>query len=416
MIKKLQTRFVFLTMSALFAVLFVIITGINAVNYNSVIEDIDRLLVHLSENEGTFPEFKREPPVKNDKTPRPFDSYPSMETPYETRYFSVLLERDTGHIMEYDMAHIASVDYKNAEDYALKALQKAKTTGFIDRFRYLKNEEKGTLRIIFMDCGRILDAVRNFLLISTGIALAGFVIVTMIIIYFSNRIIRPLSESYEKQKRFITDASHELKTPLTIINADADILEMEYEDNEWITDIKKQTKRLTELTNNLMLLSRMEESEHRMQKVDFPISETVTEAALSFQALAQTQNKLLHTFIEPMLTFCGDSKGISQLTAILLDNALKYSPENSTITLTLEQKNKLIRLSVSNRTTNQLPRRNLNLLFDRFYRADSSRNSAIKGYGIGLSIAKAVVTAHNGKIKVISPTETEIQIIAQFPI
>ena len=442
MIKKLQMKFIVLTMSALFAVLFIIITGMNIVNYRSVVSEADDILAVLAQNEGTFPEFKKDPPASENADDNDFDKIPfkdlepdeerepdslpgnepkelpkdmSIETPYESRYFSVLLKKESKDVIQVETGRIASVDSEDAIEYAKEVLESEKEKGFMDNFRYICQEEAENIRITFLDCGSRLDSVQNFLLISIAISCFGFIIVTLIIMFFSNRIIRPISESYEKQKRFITDAGHEIKTPLTIINADADILEMDVGENEWIDDIHKQTKRLTELTNNLVLLTRMEESESTVPKIEFPISDVVTEAALSFQALAQTQHKHLVLNIQPMLSIRGDSKGIHQLVTLLLDNAVKYSPKQTEISLSLEQKNKSIQIIVTNISATPLSRENLNLLFDRFYRADSSRNFSTGGYGIGLSVAKAIVMSHSGKIRAVSEDGETLQIQISLP-
>ena len=182
--------------------------------------------------------------------------------------------------------------------------------------------------------------------------------------FFSARIVKPFSENYEKQKQFITDAGHELKTPLTIIDADAEVLEMDIGQNEWLSDIQEQTKRLEQLTNSLIQLARMEE-QPRMEKIEFPISDLVEETAETFQALAKTHNKNLTTHIQPMLSMTGDEKAIRQLVTILMDNAVKYSDEGGTISLTLEKQKNLIKLSVLN-TAKLIPRESLTHLFDRF--------------------------------------------------
>ena len=169
-------------------------------------------------------------------------------------------------------------------------------------------------------------------------ALSGYLISFFIILFFSGKIVRPVAESHEKQKRFITDAGHEIKTPLTIIKADVDILEMELGENEWLSDIQKQANRLTSLTNDLVYLSRMEETNNSIQMIEFPLSDVVSETASSFQALAQTQGKLFQCNIQPMISFTGNEKALQQLTNILLDNALKYSPTGGTVSITLKGK------------------------------------------------------------------------------
>ena len=169
------------------------------------------------------------------------------------------------------------------------------------------------------------------------------------------------------------------------------------DDNEWIQDIRAQTKRLTALTKDLIYLSRMEEEKPQVQNIDFPLSDVITEAAQPFRSLAKVQEKTFTVDVEPMLNLCGDEKAITQLVSILLDNALKYSDEHGTISLKAHARGKNICIEVFN-TAESVDTSELGRLFDRFYRADKSRNSETGGYGIGLSIAKAVVEAHKGRI------------------
>ena len=242
----------------------------------------------------------------------------------------------------------------------------------------------------------MLAGFEAVLFTSAGISAVGLIAVFLLILLLSGRVIRPVCAAYEKQKRFITDAGHELKTPLTIIDADAALLAMEYGKNEWLDDICIQAKRLSTLTNDLIYLSCMEET-GKMELIELPISDLVSETASSFQALAVTQNKTFILDIQPMLTCCGNDKGIRQLISILLDNALKYSGDRGAIRLQLEKRGCFISLTVSN-SADSISEETVSSMFDRFYRADPSRNSSIHGYGIGLSIARAVVNAHRGKI------------------
>ena len=238
---------------------------------------------------------------------------------------------------------------------------------------------------------------QNFLVTSFFVSIFGVSTVFILVVLLSKRAIEPVAESYEKQKRFITDAGHEIKTPLTIIDADTSILEMEYGENEWLDDIQVQTKRLAGLTNDLIYLSRMEEKQTKTTMIEFPFSEVISEEAQSFQGLAKVKGKNFMVDIEPMLSLKGDEKTIRQLISILLDNAVKYCTEQGQIRLTAAHKGKNIILSIYN-TSQPLTKENIDHLFDRFYRTDESRNSKTGGYGIGLSVAKAAVEAHHGKI------------------
>ncbi|MBQ8408713.1 MAG: GHKL domain-containing protein [Clostridia bacterium] len=402
MIKKLKYRFVILSMTSLLILLAIMTIAMNIINYSSIVSSTDDILTLLSHNRGRFPGFEadNESSVIIDQKPIPNNDLPphmSPEVPYESRFFSVLLSED-GSVLFTDVSHIASIDAKQAEIYARLALSNNRDRAFIDTYRYIKRTENNAIRIIFLDCEQRIESFERFLYTSIIIALAGFIIVFFIIFFFAERIIRPISESYEKQKRFITDAGHEIKTPLTVINTNIDILEMEIGKNESLSDIQQQTKRLTKLTNDLVSLTRMEETGNSIPMIEFPISEVVATASEDFRALATAQNKAFDIQVQPLLTVKGNDSSITHLVSILLDNALKYSPANSEINLNLYEHNRSIVLQVINQTKMHIEESELNRVFERFYRLDSSRNSQTGGNGIGLSIARAIVSAHGGKI------------------
>lgn len=399
MIKKLRIRFVLLSMSVLLAVLVVVIGGINIANYASTVQEADQVLDLLEDNQGRFP------------MGRPGGKF-SPELAFESRYFTVLLD-STGQAVFADLGNIAAVDRDNAISMAKQAARENDRSGFLGHYRYRNIDEGNMRRIIILDCGRKLFAFRQFLTASVLISLAGFLVVLVIVAALSGRVVRPFAESYEKQKQFITDAGHELKTPLTIIGADADILQMEQGESEWLSDIQKQVKHLTALTNDLVFLTRMEEAGRTIPRLPFALSDVVAETAASFQALAQNKNFTIS--IQPGLSMTGDEKSIAQLVGLLLDNALKYSPAGGSVSLTLEKSGRQNKLCVYNTTADPLPQERLELLFERFYRADASRNSATGGHGIGLSVAKAIVTAHGGKIQASSADGQSLLITVLLP-
>lgn len=412
MIKRLKIKFIILSMTSLFILLSAIIMGMNLLNYNAVVNEADEILVLLSQNKGRFPDIPETPGnIEENRLP----PHMSMELPYESRYFSVLIN-SSGGIIQTETSRIASVDTTQAIEYANHVLSKDNTNGFVNDFRFVRYTEGNNIRITFLDCGRKLDSFNQFLFISLGMALAGLIVVFFVIFFLAGRIIQPIAESYEKQKRFITDAGHEIKTPLTIINANVDILEMELGKNECIEDIQQQIRRLTSLTNDLVYLARMEESENSIQMIEFPISEVVYETVAPFKTLAQTRGIEFICNIQPLLSMKGNDKAIQQLVSILMDNALKYSPAGGTITLDMAKQGRLLCLSVSNTTEAEISNKNLSQVFDRFYRSDTSHNSEAGGYGIGLSIAKAIVTAHGGKIQALTKDNNSFQITAAFSI
>lgn len=409
MISKLKTRFILLSMAALLTLLVVIIAVMNIINYTTVVQEADNVLSMLSNNEGKFPESFGVDKEKFDKRPL------SPEIPFESRFFSIQFDNSM-NVVFTDIGQIASVDKQEALNYGKNALKKTKEVGFINNFRYIKKQDDRGVRITFLDCGRKLDAFNSFLVTSLLVSLMGYLIITVFIIFFAGKITKPIAESYNKQKRFITDASHEIKTPLTIIGANVDVLEMELGENEGLKDIKQQTERLTDLTNDLVYLSRMEEVEKPINMIDFPVSDLVYETAHSFLTLAEAENKDIVMNIEPMLTMKGDFKSIEKLVSILMNNAIKYSPIESKILLNLSSKGKQLFLSIENQTIHPVKKEKLEYIFDRFYRSDESRNSETGGHGIGLSMAKAIVAAHNGKVFAWTNEEYSFGITAIFSI
>ena len=415
MIRKLRWKFIAAAMLSLLLVLGSLIALINVLNYRSLVQEADETLDVLSESEEPTPlrpgfaaETPAEPDFRKWSQRRAF----SGERQYQMRYFSVTFFED-GEAPALDLRSIVTVDEETAVSMAQAAADKGRETGFSGNYRYRAVRQENGTRWIFLNRERELSTFRGFLLTSCIISLAGFVMVFLLLTLLSSRIVRPIAQSYEKQKQFITDAGHELKTPITIIRADADVIGEDLPESEWVTDIRNQTDRLSTLTNELIYLSRMEEGA-KPQAVDFPLSEIVQEEAAPFTALALTKETTFTLEIQPMLSLHGDEKAIRKLVSILLDNAMKYTPEQGDIELSLKKSGKQIRLAVTN-TANNVEKGSADRLFDRFYRADASRNSETGGFGLGLSIAKAVTEAHRGKIRAFSADGTSLTVEAVFP-
>lgn len=471
MIRKLRKKLIAVSMVSLCIVLFCIFGFVGLLNYRKMVSDADHTLSILADNDGTFPEPKNDEPDHAGKLPDAKDpsqpdpssqdagsassasdssanSDPSANTdpgnlkssgksgktsalpeskqpsgnpkdspelPFESRYFSVLLDSNDASVLSTDTGMIAAVDEDTAAAYATSIFKSEKTKGFLHSYRYTTVTSDSGTRVIFLDCQRTLSSFHTLVFTSVSVCLIGMLLVLLLMFLLSGYIIKPFIENHEKQKQFITDAGHELKTPLTIINADAEILEMDYGSNEWLADIQEQTKHLTSLTNNLITLSRMEEERTRLQMIDFPFSDVVEETVQSFQALARTQNKTFETSIQPMISLYGDEKSLTQIVSILLDNAMKYSTPEGEISLCLEKAGNNVKLSVYN-TADSIDREQLPHLFDRFYRTDKSRNSETGGYGLGLSIAAAVVNTHKGKITATTQDEHSLLITVTLPL
>ena len=218
------------------------------------------------------------------------------------------------------------------------------------------------------------------------------------VLLFSRRAIDPVVKASERQKQFITDASHELKTPITVISTSLKLLEMETGEQKWINKAKGQTDKLTALVNDLVTLSRMDEEQSPLHMQDFPVSDAVSETAESFRALAADRGHALEIAVAPAVTYRGDEYAVRQLCSILLDNACKYTAADAPIRFTLEKGKKGIVIRTENACDN-ISEQDTKMLFDRFYRADPSRNAATGGFGIGLSIARSIAEGHGGSIK-----------------
>ncbi len=414
MIRKLRIKLIIASMISLFTVLLIVMGTISLLNYRGVIEDADQILGILAENDGSFPDIPGAGERPPDNDPRKKERLLSPELPYESRYFSVFLNQ-SGQPIATNTGKIKAVDTSTAIAYAQSIWESGRTSGFLGNYRYMVYAVQDETHMLFLDCSRNLATLRSF--IRTGIlaSLAGLVSVLLLLLLLSGRIVKPFLRNDERQKQFITDASHELKTPLTIIDADAEILQMDLGENEWLQDIRTQTTRLADLTSALILLARMDEGQPQARMIEFPLSDVAAETADTFQALAKTKEKQLDVSIEPMITMCGDENAIRQLITILLDNAIKYSAPHGQIHLTLTKQRNGIQLGVYN-TVEHIARQALEHLFDRFYRADQSRNSETGGHGLGLSIALAIVTAHKGKIFASTKDKKSLQITAIFPL
>ena len=420
MIRQLRKKFIIVAMSSILAVLAVIIVSLNVVNYRNMVSRADRILQMLSENDGHFP---KNFPGKEQPPEEPADAMPrqqktkdlsdnqenfrglSVETPYDTRFFSVKLD-GKGEVVSVDTGRIAAVKTDEAVGYAQtvwdQTSRKSQKTGFLGDYRYISQvaEATGECRVIFVDCSKERDSFRNLMITSLGVSALGMIAVFILVYIFSRRVFLPVEESYRKQKQFVTDASHELKTPLTIISANVDLLEMEGEKNQWTASIRNQVKRLRNLTEQMVTLSRLEE-EQAPVFVKCNLSEIVTDTATVFEPLILAEEKQLETEIAADIVCMGEEEKLRQMVSLLLDNALKYSSEKGEIRVKLSaHKNGRVCLTLWNTVGEEsgiAPGRQ-DMLFERFYRTDGSRNSRTGGSGIGLSVVKAIAELHGGKI------------------
>ncbi len=324
------------------------------------------------------------------------DNVINEETPFESRYFSVTLSQDGAYISS-NLDNIASVTEEDAISYATTLYTKGSTDGMYEDFAYRRTNVDGNIMYIFLDCKRDLSSFRSFLLISILVMVAGLTLVFLLSYVLSRIVLKPVFESYEKQKRFITDASHELKTPVAIIKANTEVIEMESGESEWTHSITKQANRLTSLTEKMVLLSRMDEGDFNKDFVNINISNLFGEICESYEPIAVKMNKKYDVNIEEGIVIKGDESNLTQMMSLLMDNAFKYSDEegNINVSLAVSGRNKVLKVR---NTVDNISEGSHDELFERFYRRDKSRNSKTGGSGIGLSVVQAIAESHKGTI------------------
>ena len=393
MIYSLQKKFITIcgiALSSLLVIIFLLIGIFSTVQLNSV---MDQLTDRISSNGGRFPN-KLDSGRLNKDEKRPFMGFITEETRFSTRYFSATFDSD-GNLLSVNTESISSVNEAEAAEYGIKALKKSRERGWISSFRYKAVSTNGSTTVTFVDASMNISMTFSTVLTVCGVLFASFLAVFLLILFFSKRAVKPIAESYEKQNRFITDANHELKTPLTLILANLDIIESEIGENEWINDIRCEGERMSALVNQLVALTKMDEDKNNLPTERFDISAVLSEVCDDFFALAEQKSKSLTVNLQGGLFYTGDKNALRRLFSILLDNAVKYCDENGVISVVLKG-GKHLTVSVEN-TYSSVDSAELDKLFDRFYRSDKSR--AYNGsFGIGLSLAKAIVQKHNGKI------------------
>lgn len=338
--------------------------------------------------DGKLPKDEKKPPAWK----QPPDASPDFQL---ATFYSVAVAED-GTVLTVDDGDREVYGEDELIQLARELLSGRKRSGRTGSLTYRISEQDGYTLVAFLDntvTQSSMDALLHNILIAGG---AAIVILFFLSLLLSKRIIRPLEENDQKQKQFISDASHELKTPITVIGTSAELLSQELGENEWLGNIQYENKRMGELVKQLLDLSRAENAEMPMEPVDF--SRIVIGEALALEGVAFDQGKTIREQIAADIHVLGNRSQLTQLVCILLDNAIKHS-SGSEIGVSLTQRGHTAELSVVNDGA-EIPQEKLTHLFDRFYRADEARGNEGGHYGLGLSIAKAVAEKHGGRIDV----------------
>lgn len=406
MIYRLQRKFILICTVSVLTVVLLMFGIILALNISSMNRNIDILADRVSEGGGRFPKnfdenFKlHKRPAKSEGN---FD-FITPETPFSTRHFTVFFDSEN-NITSTFTESIYSIDEQTAKDYAKRIIDNRNERGWVSNYRYKIFETESGKGIVFVDGSMNRSALMQSTTIAGCVLLGCAALVLILIFLLSKKAVKPIAESYEKQRQFITDANHELKTPLTLILANAEIAQDELGKNEWIDDIMSEGHRMTELVNQLVALSRMDEENSKLNIAQIPFGQLVFDTVSEFESLANGRGKKLSLNIDRSIVYLGDEMLLHRLVGILLDNAVKYCDEDGEIKVTLEKRRRII-LSVEN-TYAAVGEIELNKLFDRFYRADKARKFT-GGYGVGLSMAKSIAEKHKGEITAYKKDKTNI--------
>ena len=445
MIQKLRRRLTALVIVSLMLIAVGIVLAINYANMSNIRRQMYASLETLMENEGQRPGSPQDGADRFDETPPPTpegqtggmdetrmqaDETPPLipENPQEndrqpdeargdrgtndpqrrpgqpegtalaslSNSYTVWLDED-GAVEEWTSDREDLYSDEQIAELAAQIWAEGETRGNIGSQFYQMKTRPGGAMLVVVDARSEMANIRTLLMETMAVTALAFMLLAVGAALLIGRMLCPVEEAFVRQRQFVWDASHELKTPLTIIDANTEVLEMESGESQWTKSTRKQIQRLSGLVQQLVTLTRLDEEKGLQDIAEFNLSEAVAESVQPYETLAQTKEKNLTLEIEENISYKGSEKSICQLTGILMDNAIKYSSDKGSITLTLKKKGKKVFLSVYN-DAEDLPQGKLDVLFERFYRLDSSRNSGTGGSGIGLSVAKAIVQAHKGKI------------------
>ncbi len=414
MFKKLRNRFIILNMSIISVVMISAFVVIYFTTYNNTqTENRDKLEMLSSRvNTGglSLPDGTKKDNIIISMIPSDSSSSFRILVNSDGNIVKIISHIDMSEEIYFKAAELA---WNEKKDYSIISLENRRWQykispigrNFITHENGSKtiiNFNDGNYQITFLD---VTDSHKTLMELFTTLFFVGIIMLFVIFaisLFFANKSIKPISEAWEKQKQFIADASHELKTPLAIINANSDALLANQEETiksqkKWLDYIKSQIDRMSKLVNDLLYLAKTEDTNSKIFYIPFNISEVVSDVILSMEAVAFEKDIRLLQDIEANIIIKSDCEKIKQVVTILVDNAIKYTDEKGHIDIMLKKTRHQLVFSIKN-SGKGIPKENITKLFDRFYRADSARTQENGGYGLGLSIAKAIIDRLDGKI------------------
>ncbi|AHM56081.1 sensor protein DltS [Peptoclostridium acidaminophilum DSM 3953] len=407
MIKKLQKKFIFINMTLIGLVMIIVFAAICFFSYQWTARDSYRAMEKVIEREGM------PPPLLEIGKKR----HPDIGTMIPI--FTVTID-ETGNTIDSSKENVTVSD-EVVSEVTKRVLERDEQNGImLDlRLRFLVMQTPGGTKIAFADMGREMDSMTNLLLTLLLVGLGGLIAFFFISLFLSGWALRPAEKAWEQQRQFVADASHELKTPLTVILANTGILLSHRQDtieeqSKWIEHTRAEANRMKKLVDDLLFLAKSDASQTHALQARLNFSDSVWRCLLPFEPVAYEQGITVSSDIDPDIMLVGDEGQLKQLILILLDNACKYAGKSGTVTLKLQRVQESVRLSVNNTGAPIIPE-HLEHIFERFYRSDSSRSREEGGYGLGLAIAKAIVENHRGNISVESSEQFGTTFTVCFP-
>lgn len=338
-------------------------------------------------------------PDKDIKLPEQFEP-DNRRMELATAHFILVKYSPDNQLISIKNSLSDSYSDEEIKQYCEEIIEKGKSQGTIAQLRYIYHQDDNGSVIAFIDHTTQVRNGRNLLIISIILGIIGLIIFAFLSYILSGLMVRPVEEAFEKQKQFISDASHELKTPITVILSNSELLEDQIGKNKQLSYIKKECDQMHHLVTSLLTLTRLEQTPYEnMEKSSFSLSDALLERILPLESVAFEKGITIQEDIAPDISFYGVKEQLQQVATILVDNALTHTEENGAIKITLNKTQHHIKLIVSN-TGKEIPEEEREKLFQRFYRIDKARNRASGHYGLGLSIAKTIVNSHKGKIHI----------------
>ena len=407
MIRKLRARIIIINMALMGIVILAIFTTVCVNSYSNAVNDMERGLNQVVGNrdfdrdratDDNAPPFDKESKGSFKQKPNIHDNEPMQISSY------VIVELDDDGNITNTTENNVSIDADDLEECVKLARQSNSISGQIGDYglMYVKHDFMEVHKIVFASNNMVFANLRNTVLVSVGLFFGSMVIIFLISLWLSGLAVKPVKKAWEQQKQFVADASHELKTPLTVILANNNIM-MSHpqsrvtDERQWLESTEEEAQHMKQLIDQMLFLAKSDAGNTQVQLSEVNLSEIVEGSALNFEPVAFEREVLIDTDIRPDILMQGNQLQLNQLAHILIDNAVKYAEDNSTVTIALHKHGDGTEFTVNNKCS-VISKEEMEHIFDRFYRAEKSRTT--KGYGLGLAIAQRIVEDMNGKITV----------------